>query len=146
MADSRRELVIKGAKAALLMPGKPAELAVHRHRTRPIETDALPAVVLLNGNETIIRQTAAPPIIDRELVFRAECRAEGEPVDEVLDPYLTWVEKQLTTDSAFLALVRQVEIRRVIWDQRTSKKAVAAAAVEFAVQYRTRFGDPTSLP
>jgi hypothetical protein len=146
MADSRRELLLEAGKAAIDKVGKPTGLTVHRHRTRPIARDQLPAVVLFNGVETILRQTTQPPILDRELVFRAECRAEGEPSDEVLDPILNWVETQLTTDPGFLALVRHIEVRRVIWDQEPAKKPLAAAAIEFAAQYRTKFGDPTSLP
>jgi hypothetical protein len=144
--DSRRELIVEAASAALQKPGKPAGMGVHRHRTRPIKRDALPAVVLLMGNETIIRQTSAPPIVDRELIFRAECRAEGEPTDETLDTYLTWTEQQLTTDPDLLALVRQIEVTRLIWDQEPAKRPLAAAAIEFKVLYRTRFGDPTSAP
>jgi hypothetical protein len=150
MPDSERERIVEAAKAAVLKLGGPAGLTVHRHRTRPLEQASLPAVVLLLGLETVLRQTSAPPILDRELIFRAECLAEGEPADEVLDPILTWVEIQLTTDPDFLALVRQVEARRIIWNQEdrphSAQQPVAAVAVEFAVLYRTRFGDPTSPP
>lgn len=144
MADSRRERILEAAKAAVEKPGRPVDLTVHRHRTRPLERDQLPAVVLFNGIEVVLRQTSAPSIMDRELVFRAECRAEGEPSDAVLDPYLSWVETQLTTDPDFLALIRQIEVKKVVWDQAPSKRPVAAAAIEFVVLYRTKFGDPTS--
>lgn len=144
MANSRREVILQAAKAALEMAGKPAELTIHRHRTRPIDQDQLPAAVIFNGVERIERQSAAPPLVDRELVFRVECRGEGEPTDQVLDPYLTWVEVQLTTEPAFLALIREIRITQTLWDQAPAKKAKAAAAVEFAVKYRTLFGDPTS--
>lgn len=147
MSDSRREVILQAAEAALDTAGKPAGLTIHRHRTRPVEGDQLPAVVLFNGVETITRQTVQPPMVERELVFRAEIRGEGEPSDQVLDPYLTWVEQQLTTDPTFTALlIRAPEVRHVVWDQQAAKKPKAAAAIEFAVRYRTRWGDPTRTP
>lgn len=146
MADSRRELILQAAKAALEAAGKPADLTIHRHRTRKIEEDALPAAVIFNGIESVTRQTTQPPISDRELVFRVEVRGEGEPGDQVLDPYLTWVETQLCTDAAFLALIRYIEVRQVVWDQAPAKKAKAAAAIEFSVEYRMKWGDPTQAP
>lgn len=146
MADSRREVILEAGKTSLQAgPEKPAGLNFYRHRTRPLQEDELPAGVILNGMEKVTRETVQPPIVECELIVRIEFRYHGEPSDEVLDPYLTYAVRRLQTDPVFLAIagLRQVQERMTVWDQEPAKKPKAAAAVELAIIYRRKYGDPT---
>lgn len=158
MADSIRERILQAVVAALqvdsiVLPGgallaKPAGLTVHRFRHIPLERDELPSAVVYLGSEPVGRETAAPPIVEREMIFRVELRSEGEPSDRVLDPYVTWVVAALQADPTLGGLVRKLEERRTEWGGMPEETdlPLGAAGVAFSAHYRTKYGDPTAAP
>ncbi len=138
---SVREQILQAVELALSGPGKPAGVSVHRYRTRPFNSDALPALVIYPApdGERVERVTLQPSRADRTLTIRIECRliAAGEPPDTALDPLLVWVTRAIMADPTLGGLaVRTTEVR-TLWDAEELDRVYAAAAVDFQIEYRT---------
>lgn len=150
MADSRRELIIAAAVAALGGVGKPAGLSVHRKRMRPMDKDALPSQVVYarpgnEASESINRIDIDADQVERHFWLRVESRAIGDPADAAVDELNNWAEQTLLTDSGLRALVFDIEARAIIWDADEKDKVYALAAEDFLVTYFTSATDPETL-
>lgn len=147
---SIREQIILAMVAAFNAGGGPAGLTVHRERTRPIETDSLPAVMIYNDDDQpkpLAQQTYRAPLVERQLTVGVQCRAQGSASvtpDAALDPVLVWVLKQIFSDETFGGLANGVEEIRTVWSSREGDKPVAAATIHFTIKYRTSRTDPTA--
>lgn len=133
-----------------LAAGGPAGLTVHRERTRPIEIDSLPAIVLYAEDEqpkTLGGAVYRAPLTERQLSIGVQCRAKGAASvspDAALDPVLVWATKTVLANETFGGLANGVEEDRTVWSSREGDDPIAAATVHFTIKYRTSRLDPTS--
>ena len=129
--------------------GKPAGLTVHRERTRPIEQDSLPAIMLYAEDDQpkAMGSNYRAPQTERQLSIGLQCRAIGSAsvaADEALDPIIVWANLRVFVDETFGGLANGVEEIRTVWSSREGDQPVAAATIHFTVKYRTSRLDPTS--
>jgi hypothetical protein len=156
VSSSIREQIILAVIALLEAVGGPADLTVHRERTRPIESDELPAILIYcedDAPETLGKMQYAAPLVTRNLILHVECRALGStttPPDAALDPLLVWVTQQLTQNEKFptstvppVNLGNGVEEGKTTWLSKEGDQMYAAASTEWTVKYRTSRLDPT---
>lgn len=156
MPNSIRELILAAVVANLNAAGKPAGVTVHRMRTRTIEDDQLPAILVYSEDDDprpLGGQVYKSPLIERQLVLYVECRAQGSlavPVDLALDPLLVWTaqvlvgnEKIVTTDFPG-GLANGVVEQKTAWLSKEGDKIIGAASTQWIVKYRTARADPTS--
>lgn len=153
---SIRERIILAIVALLGADGGPSGLTVHRERTRPIENDELPAILIYcddDAPETLGKIQYQAPLVTRNLILHVECRALGSttvPPDAALDPLLVWVTQQLTKNEKFptsddppVDLGNGVEEGKTTWLSKEGDQMYAAASMEWTVKYRTSRLDPT---
>lgn len=125
-------------------------LTIHRERTRPIENDSLPAILVYADDDApkpLAQQTYAAPLTERQLALSIECRAAGSSgvaVDQALDPLLVWAASAVRADEKFGGLASGVEEGRTVWSSRETDTQVAAAKWGITIRYRTSRLDPTS--
>lgn len=156
-SSSIREQIILAVVALLSADGGPDGLTVHRERTRPLESDALPAILIYaedDAPETLAKQQYQAPLVTRNLILHIECRALGSttvPPDQALDPLLVWTTQVLaqnehfpTSDTPPVPLANGVVEGKTSWLSKEGDKLFAAAATEWTVKYRTSRLDPTS--
>ena len=149
MASIREQIVI-ALVAALNAEGGPAGLTVHRERTRPIEIDSLPAIMVYNDDDVpkpLAAQVYAAPLTERRLSVAMECRAAGSSgisPDQALDPILVWAAEAVFADEHFGGLASSVEEGRTVWSSKETDTPIAAAKWNVTIKYRTARTDPTS--
>ena len=147
--SSIREQILSAIVATLGAAGAPAGLTVHRERTRPIESDSLPAVMVYAEDDVpkpFAAQNYRAPLTERQLTVVLECRAQGSlttAVDVALDPIAIWATQQMFADVSFGGLANEVEEGRSAWQSREGDLPVASCAIHFTVKYRTSRLDPT---
>jgi hypothetical protein len=147
---SVREQIVAALVAALSAGGGPAGLTVHRERTRPIEIDSLPSILVYADDDVpkpLAQQTYDAPLTERHLSLSIECRAAGSSgvaVDQALDPILVWAASAVRADEKFGGLASGVEEGRTVWSSRETDTQVAAAKWSITIRYRTSRLDPTS--
>jgi hypothetical protein len=150
MTTTIREQIMTAIVAALGAAGAPAGLTVHRERTKPIETDSLPAILLYAEDETPKpwgHSQYRAPLTERQLTVVLECRAQGSlatPVDAALDPVYAWAAQRMFADVSFGGLANEVEEGRTAWQSKEGDVPVASCAIHFTVKYRTSRLDPTA--
>jgi hypothetical protein len=150
IATSIREQLLEAIEEAFDADGGPTGLTVHRERTRPIETDSLPAILFYAEDEDprpLGGEMYRAPQVERQLSIAVQCRAQGSveaSPDEVLDPVLVWALQQMFLDETFGGLANGVEEGRTVWSSREGDVPVAAATIHLTVKYRTSRLDPTS--
>lgn len=144
---SQRELILQAIVAALGGVGKPTGLTVHRSRALPIEQDELPSVVVyaLFEETSRIGDTEWLPIVDRRLKVRCEVRTKGNPPDQVLDPYLSWVVQTLVSNQKLGGLSDSLHEIQSEWAAVSSNVILGACAQDFEVRYRTQGDDPEDV-
>ena len=147
---SIREQIIAAAITALQATGKPAGLNVFRERTRPIEIDSLPSIMVYAEDDPpkpFDGQTYRSPFVVRVLLLRLElraaCAANVAP-DTALDPLIVWAIQAIMANEQFGSLANGVEEIRTAWNSREGDTPVAAATIHFTVRYRTSRLDPVS--
>jgi hypothetical protein len=147
---SIREQIMTAIVATLGHAGAPAGLTVHRERTRPIETDSLPAVMLYAEDDIpkpLAAQNYRAPLTERQLGVVLECRAQASlntSEDVALDPVTVWATQRMFADVSFGGLANEVEEGRSVWQSREGDVPVASCAIHFTVKYRTSRLDPTT--
>jgi hypothetical protein len=128
----------------------PAGLTVHRERTRPIEVDSLPAILVYFEDDpprAFDKQQFRSPLAERDVAVALECRAQGSASaspDEALDPVLVWAVKAGFADETFGGLAMGAREGKANWRSRELDVPVAAATLRFSIRYRTSRLDPTS--
>lgn len=137
----KRGQILAAAKAALEGTGKPAELGVETGRVRPADQDELPLLILTWANDPKKQVTlGAIPREDRTL--RLRCLLWGLGTDDDLDAYFVWIEKALKADTTLGGLARLLEYVDSTPDLQFWGVPLAAAAVDFDVNYRVHLKDP----
>lgn len=156
MPTSIRELILSAIVANLAATGVPAGVTVHRMRTRPIEDDQLPAILVYSEDDEPIPlagQTFQAPLVQRQLVIYIEYRAAGSTTvspDEALDPLIVWGSQTMVANEKFVTnsfpegLGMGVVEGKTAWMSKEGDKIIAAASTQWIVKYRTSRLDPTS--
>jgi len=151
-----REQIISQAMANLSSaggpspaPSQPTGLTVHRERTRPIELDQVPAVLVYfeDDTPTTIGSKVAAPLTERGMTVAAECRAQGSTgvsPDQALDPLIQWVLYQFFSNEKFGGLANGVEEQKTIWASKEGDIPLASATIHLKINYRTSRIDPSS--
>jgi hypothetical protein len=149
MSTSIREQIMVALVAAL-GTGGPAGLTVHRERTRPIEIDSLPAIMVYADDDvpkTLADQRYRAPLTERQMTLAIECRGQGSSgvsPDQALDPMLVFAAQTVLANETFGGLANGVEEGRTVWSSREGDVPVASAKWIITVRYRTSRLDPTS--
>ncbi len=130
-------------------PLKPAGLTVHRERTRPIETDSLPAILVYfeDDKPRPIAANYRAPLVEREMTMAMEFRAKGAPgvsPDQSLDPLIVWALYQIFGNESFGGLANGVEEGKTEWRSKEGDVPLAAATTHLSIKYRTSRIDPSS--
>jgi hypothetical protein len=129
---------------------QPIGLTVHRERTRPIEIDSLPAILVYvddDAPKTLAGQVFAAPLTERQASVSLECRAQGSasiPPDAALDPITVWAALAIFADERFGGLANGVEEGRTVWNSQEGDVPIASAKWSITVKFRTSRLDPTS--
>lgn len=150
MTASIRNQIFVAIENVLTATGGPTGLTVHRERTRPIEKETMPAILLYADDDIpkpLAGQQYKAPLTERQLGLVCQCRAQGTlsiSPDEALDPLIVWATKQIVGNEQFGGLANGVDEQRTVWISREGEVPVAAAAIHFTVKYRTARADPTS--
>lgn len=145
---SIREQIFDAVVAALGAGTPPAGLTVFRERTRPIEIDSLPSILVYAEDDVpqnLQKQTFSPQT-ERALSLILECRAQGAAgvsPDQALDPVLVWAAQRVLKNERFGGLASGVEEGRTVWKSREDDQPIASAKLGFTVRYRTSRLDPT---
>lgn len=146
---SIREQIIVAIVAILGAGGKPAGLIVHRNRTRTIESDTLPAILVYAQDDepkSWANQQYGAPLVERQLAVFLEYRALGAltvPIDETLDPLIVWGTRQMVANEKFGGLGNGVVEGKTLWLSKEGDQVLAAASQLWTVKYRTSRLDPT---
>ena len=126
---------------------KPVGLNVHRSKTVPIEADALPAAVVFRVAEEIIsRDGPRGWKVKRGLRVRVECRAataaDGETLEDALDPITSWAVQAVMADPTLGGLTDYVLEAGTEWASADANKVYGAAVVDFVIPFITAAGNP----
>lgn len=146
---SRREQVI-AAWVAKLQADALAGVTVHRYRTRPIDSDKLPAWVVYpitapGGESERVQRRTLGGEVDRSLNIRTEIRVVATPPlapDAALDPHYLAIIESLLGDQTLGGLTLDIEERATSFDAVERDQVYAAAGVDFEVTYATLEADP----
>ncbi len=142
---SIREQIVDAIVALLAIDG----VEVHRERTRPIEDEKLPALLLYFEDEepAPIGSDRRAPFVERALQVIVEARAEvigGQSPDQALDPLLSWTAQRLLQNETIGGLANGVTEGRTSWSSKESGTTLASATSIYTIRYRTSRLDPTS--
>jgi len=144
-----REQIADAVIAGFSGTGAPIGLTVHRERTRPVEQDQLPAVLVYfedDTPETLDKQKFKAPLTERCLNLVAEIRAmptTDQAPDEAIDAVYIWLMQTIAADESFGGLAMGVTEGPVKWFSKEADMIYAGAAVHLSVHYRTKRLDPT---
>ena len=113
-----------------------------RSRGFATDTSVLPVMLFYPIHEEV--QKVGPigigPVAKRSLNIRidirAESPAEGEPIDKVLDPMISWVSKALVNNK-LNGLVHDIAETGIDWQIEMSDQQYGIATVDLVVQYQT---------
>ncbi|HET7552195.1 MAG TPA: hypothetical protein VFK04_12965 [Gemmatimonadaceae bacterium] len=141
---SRRDQILAAVVAILNGAGKPADTTVERYRTLPLTTEGAWILVYPMIEATERAPTPSGRLARRKLRVRCECRAQGEQVDQVLDPLLLWTVKALMADPSLGGVAINVQEEATQWDAEDADKVYGAAAVDFTIDYQTAAADPSA--
>jgi len=137
------------ALAALLAHGAPPGATVHRRPLAPLESDQLPAIIpYFLEMKPKPGQDAENEAREYDATIRIECRASGEPIEEVLWPCFQHVQRTLLTAPPFLdGWALDVEEQGITFDAYERDKAYCAAALDYRLRiaYTIR-QDPQGAP
>ncbi len=129
---------------------QPVGLTVHRERTRPIEIDSLPAILVYSDDDVpkpLGEEKYRAPLTERQLTVALECRAQGSasvPPDAALDPITVWAALAIFADETLGGLANGVEEGRTVWKSQEGDVPIASAKWSITVKFRTSRLDPTS--
>ena len=148
--SSIREQIVSSLVALLEAEGAPEGLTVHRERTRPIEADSLPALLIYCEDDepaATDRQTFRSPLVERSLHVVVEARSRvTSPLspDQALDPLLVWTAQQILQNETMGGLAIGAIEGKANWISKETDVVLAAAIANYHIRYRTSRLDPTS--
>jgi hypothetical protein len=146
---SIREQIAATVVDALQQPGAPGGLTVHRERTRPIDQDHLPAILVYFEDDEptpLEKQKFQAPLTQRHLNVVFEMRAVpqgGQAPDEAVDPLYLWAMQQIMADEKFTGLAMGVTEGPMKWMAKEADVVFAGATLHMTIHYRTSRLDPT---
>lgn len=149
MPSSIREQIAAAVIAAVSGTGAPPGLTVHRERTRPVEQEQLPAILIYfedDHPEPLAGQKFRAPLTERSLNLVAEIRgtpAGAQAPDEAIDALYVWLMQAVAADETFGGLAMGITEGPVKWFSKEADAIYAGAAVHLIVHYRTKRLDPT---
>ena len=121
---------------------------MHRERTRPIEQDKLPAILVYFEDDEptpLEKQKFQAPLTQRHLNVVLEMRAvaSGQAPDEAVDPLYLWAVQQIMSNEKFSGLAMGVTEGPMKWTAKEADVIFAGAALHLVIHYRTSRLDPT---
>lgn len=130
-------------------PIKPAGLTVHRERTRPIEVDVLPAILVYFEDDApkSIGSNYRAPLVERDMTMAIEFRAQGSTgvsPDQALDPLYEWAMYQIFGNESFGGIANGVEEGKTEARSKEGDVPLASATTHLSIKYRTSRIDPSS--
>jgi hypothetical protein len=141
--------VLSGTGGELGALSSPPGLNVHRERTRPIEQEKLPAILVYFEDEEptpLAKQRFQAPLTERHLNVVIEMRAvpdSGKAPDEAVDPLYLWAMQQVMGDERLSGLAMGVTEGPMKWTAKEADVVIAGAALHLVVHYRTSRLDPS---
>lgn len=146
---SKRERVFQAIITVL--EGGPNGLRVHRNPARPIEQDALPALVVSMppgrpDAETVERMDHSDGV-ERILRVRVEIRAGETSITSLnagVDEAYIWTVQQLRSDPTLGGICEDIIERTGTFETGELEKTFQALGAEFDVIYWTSEDDPTA--
>jgi len=129
---------------------KPDALTVHRERTRPIEQDQLPAILVYFEDDEptpLAKQRFQAPLTERHLNVVLELRttpASGVSPDSAIDPLYIWAMQQIMADERFGGVAMGVTEGPTKWTAKEADVVLAGAALHLVIHFRTSRKDPSS--
>ena len=148
--SSIREQIAEQVVELLSVPGGPA-LTVHRERTRPIEKDKFPAILVYFEDDEptpLMKQRFQAPLTERHLNLVLELRTvpdSGSAPDEAIDPLYLWVIAQLLPNERLSGLAMGITEGPMKWTSTEADRVYAGAALHLVIHYRTSRIDPSSV-
>jgi hypothetical protein len=136
------------ATAAGSVPA-PTGLTVHRERTRPIEQDKLPSILVYFEDDeptTLAKQRFQAPLTERHLGLVLEMRAAAgvsQAPDQAIDPLYLWATQQVMNNERFSGLAMGVTEGPMKWTSKEADSVLAGAALHLVVHYRTSRLNPS---
>jgi hypothetical protein len=149
--SSIREQIAEKVADLLSAPGGPTGVTVHRERTRPIEADKLPAILVYFEDDEptpLMKQRFQAPLAERHLNLVTELRATPDAVsapDQAIDPLYLWVIAQLITNERLGGLAMGITEGPMKWTSKEADRVFAGAALHMVIHYRTSRTDPSSV-
>lgn len=148
---SKREAVLAAVVTALGVVSvtgttKPSGLSIHRMRTRKLNQDELPAMVVWWGGDDRPDNDATSKA-DRTMNVWVECRAKqsGSSPDAALDPFYVWAVKALMLDHTLGAKCMDIVEAESVPDLEEKEEGLCAMAVKFAIRYQSKIIDPEGI-
>lgn len=137
-----REQIIEAAVAAVNTGTPTGVPQCVRTQMQPTETAALPALTCFPIREEIADNKTGRwgPLIVRTLYLRFVVYASGNPADAALDPIVLWIGQQLG-GSQLGGLAQDAVEHELTWQYDEGNFAVAAAALDFRIEYQTLRND-----
>jgi hypothetical protein len=148
--SSIREQIAQEVVDLLSAAGGPTGLSVHRERTRPIEADKLPAILVYFEDDEptpLMKQRFQAPLTERHLNLVLELRVIPDAVtapDQAIDPVYLWAIAQLMTNERLDGLAMGITEGPMKWTTKEADRVFAGAALHMIVHYRTSRLDPSS--
>lgn len=141
---SIRSQIISTA-VSLLNTNTPANVPLaDRSRFEPYQSADLPSINVLPVREEDEKKDGRwGYLLTRGMTLRVECRVEGDPADELLDPLVTWAGKCLGAQQ-FGRLAEECIETLTEWSYAGADQNYSMCAVDFRVTFSTLSNDPTS--
>ena len=148
--SSIREQIAAEVVNLLDATGAPGGLTVHRERTRPVDKDSLPAILVYFEDDEptpLAKQRFQAPLTERHLNVVLEMRVvpdSGQAPDEAVDPLYLWAVRQILGNERLSGLAMGVTEGPMKWTATEADKVFAGAALHLAIHYRTSRLDPSA--
>jgi len=157
MGDTRRLQILDAVATRLAVAAvtvnsvvrtKPADLAVHRFRLRPIAGESLPAqVVYMQADPDPVRD--ATGTLDRIMRVAVEHLVKvpaGTPPDDTVDPLISWAVLALMSEETYGGLASETTERGTVWVPEEGEQSFMRAMTVFDIKYVTKDNDPEAAP
>lgn len=148
-----REQILRSVKTLLEGTGKPTGLTVHRQRSRPLEQDDLPAIVVYplsddadDADHDLAEDHTLTVALEMRVKVSATESAAGKSSDEVLDPLYTWSVSKMLADITQGGLAIDTREGSTTWDVEEPNVVLGRCATTFEIDYLTEAANPETTP
>jgi hypothetical protein len=144
--SSIREQIITAAVAALNTSTPGGVPAADRVRMEPYQSEDLPAINVMPVREEMENEKEGrwSYFLKRGCTLRIECRVQGNPADQLLDPLIVWAGTVLG-GAKFGGLAEDCYEILCEWSYAASDQPYSMASLDFRVEYSTLKTDPTAI-